>query len=63
MKLLRPKDAATKVGLSRMHLYRLERAGRFPRRVRLGVASVGWLEHEVDSWIAERAAERDQPRE
>lgn len=42
-----------------MHLYRLEKSGRFPKRIHLGEASVGWLEHEIDSWLAERIAERD----
>ena len=58
MKILRPNAAAAKVGLSRMHLYRLERAGLFPRRVHLGPNSVGWLEEELDQWIRERADAR-----
>lgn len=59
MKVLRPKDAAAKCGLSRMHLYRLERAGSFPKRVRLGPNSVGWLEEELDAWIRARVEERN----
>jgi len=59
MKVLRPKDAAAKCGLSRMHLYRLERAGSFPKRLRLGPNSVGWLEEELDAWIRERAEARN----
>ena len=46
------KDASSelsvKVGLSRMQLYRLERAGLLPKRLRLGPNSVGWLEEELD---------------
>lgn len=42
-----------------MHLWRLEKAGRFPRRMKLGPNSVGWLESEIDEWIASRLTERD----
>jgi prophage regulatory protein len=59
MRLLRPRACAAKVGLSRNQLYRLERAGKFPRRVHIGPASVGWVEEEVDEWIRARIAERD----
>ena len=59
VRVLRPKETAAKVGYSRMHLYRLERDGQFPRRVRLGPSSVGWIEEEVDEWIRARIAERD----
>lgn len=48
-----------KVPYSDMHIYRLERAGKFPKRIRLGANRVGWLEHEIDAWIEARAAERE----
>lgn len=31
----------------------------FPRPIRLGSRSVGWLSSEVAAWIADRKAERD----
>ena len=31
----------------------------FPKKVKLGPASVGFLESEIDDWIAARAAERE----
>ncbi len=48
------------VPYTRQHIGRLERAGKFPRRVQLGENRVAWLESEIEAWIAERAAERDQ---
>lgn len=39
-------------------LLRLEAAGRFPRRVRIGGTSVAWLADEIDAWLAGCAAER-----
>jgi len=42
------------VGLSRSTIYRLERAGEFPRRRRLGVNSVGWMSSDIQQWIVSR---------
>jgi prophage regulatory protein len=39
-------------------LYEGVREGWFPRPLKLTSKSVGWLESEIDAWIAARAAER-----
>jgi prophage regulatory protein len=36
------------------HIARLEAAGLFPTRVRLGACRVAWFANEVETWIAER---------
>ena len=59
MRVLRKKEVANRVGYSAMHIWRMEREGKFPRRLQLGPNAVGWLECEVDDWISARAAERD----
>ena len=41
---------------------RLEKLGRFPRRIRLGTNTVAWREDEVDGWSAARQAERRPAR-
>jgi len=46
------------IGYSRRHLYTLETEHKFPKRVPLGENRVGWIESEIDGWIAERAASR-----
>ena len=58
MRILRKPELRPKTGLSPMQCARLEQAGKFPARIVLGPRSVGWLESEVDNWIAERIAER-----
>jgi prophage regulatory protein len=40
------------------HLARLERAGEFPRRVKLGRSRVAWSLYEVLMWMEARKAER-----
>jgi prophage regulatory protein len=42
-------------GLSRSSIYARVAAGDFPPQIRLGPRAVGWLEHEIQDWIAERA--------
>jgi len=42
------------------HIARLEAAGQFPKRVRLGACRVAWLAEEVEAWIDERIATRDK---
>jgi hypothetical protein len=32
-------------------LYRMEKAGVFPERVRIGMRRVGWRESEVQTWF------------
>jgi prophage regulatory protein len=49
-----------RTGLCCSVIYDQMAAGTFPKPVRLGPQSVGWLEHEIEAWIAERIAERDQ---
>ena len=48
------------VPYTRVHIYRLEQQGRFPRRVRLGENRVGWVESEIEGWLQDRIAERDR---
>lgn len=43
------------IRLSRTTLWRLERDGIFPRRIQISPGRVGWLESEVDRYVAERA--------
>lgn len=61
-RILRKSEVLAKVALSHPTIYRMERAGNFPRRLRLGGNSCGWLASEVEAWINERAAERTQTK-
>ena len=57
-RVIRKPELLAKVGLSDPTIWRMEKDGRFPKRLRLGGNSCGWLESEVDGWLTERAAER-----
>ena len=46
------------VPYSASHIWRLERSGKFPQRVRLGGKRVAWLQSEVNSWVESKLAAR-----
>ena len=65
MQILRLRDVETRTGFCGERLRQLERTGQFPRRFKLTADSgqqgaVGWLADEVDDWIRERAATREE---
>jgi prophage regulatory protein len=41
-----------------MHIDRLEKAGKFPKRVRVGANAVAWIEEEIDGWQKAKADAR-----
>jgi prophage regulatory protein len=43
-------------GLSRSQIYRLEAAGDFPKRVKLGAAAAAWIDSEVARWQNDRVS-------
>lgn len=51
VKILRWKELFAKVRKSRPQIWRDERAGKFPSRVKLGANSVGWRSDEIDAWL------------
>ncbi|PKQ40643.1 AlpA family transcriptional regulator [Pseudomonas sp. YY-1] len=59
-RLLRRREVELKTGKSRAAIYAAIREGTFPAPVQIGVNSVAWLEAEIDLYIAERLAARNQ---
>ena len=60
-----PKQLIDKRELTRLikyspqHIARLEKAGQFPKRIRLGQNRVAWLLSEIEEWIDERLQGRE----
>jgi prophage regulatory protein len=50
-RVLRLKEVLARTGLSRSSIHRLMQRGHFPRTVRLGPRSVGWLEASIEAWF------------
>ncbi len=58
--ILRLPDVKRRVGLSRTSIYERVTARTFPAPVSLGGRCVGWLEHELQTWLESKAAFRDR---
>jgi prophage regulatory protein len=56
-----PYEALRSKGISysKVQLWRLERAGKFPRRVPIGAGRHAWVESELDNFIDQKIADRD----
>ncbi|OWJ67822.1 helix-turn-helix transcriptional regulator [Inquilinus limosus] len=50
METLRLPEVLRIAGVSDVTLWRWEKAGRFPRRFKLGPNSVGWDRADVEAW-------------
>ncbi len=48
------REVAQRVALSRSTIWRMERAGQFPKRRRLSVNKVAWWEPEIEEWLRNR---------
>ena len=59
LRLLRLPAVRAKTGLPTSTIYAAMAGGTFPRCVALGPRVVGWVEGEIDDWIATRIAKRD----
>jgi prophage regulatory protein len=59
-RLLRLAEVRNNVGLSRSEIYRRMALGKFPKSVPLGTRVRAWAGDEIDSWIAERIAAREE---
>ncbi|WP_183361243.1 helix-turn-helix transcriptional regulator [Geomonas limicola] len=51
-----PSKIREVTGLSRTTVWRLERLGQFPHRIRLSPGRVGYRRSEIESWLAVRQA-------
>lgn len=60
MRALSIKQVADKVSLGQSTIYRMIAKGEFPRPFSLGGKRTGWLEEDIDNWLADRAGKTRQ---
>jgi prophage regulatory protein len=58
LRFLRLREVCARVELKPAMIYRLMGLGRFPPRVKISERASRWVESEVESFMAERVAER-----
>ena len=54
LSILRRKQVEKRTGLSRSTIYLRIQENNFPRPIKLGARAVGWLENEIEAWLATR---------
>lgn len=52
--ILRLKSVIARTGLSRSSIYLRMANDEFPKQVSLGGRAVGWLESDIESWLADK---------
>ncbi len=53
-RILRLPEVINRVGLKRASIYAAVARGSFPKQIALGDRAVGWIEREIDAWLAGR---------
>ena len=59
VRIIRRREVEGRTGKCRSSIYAGIQEGTFPAPISIGERSVGWIEAEIDEWIAERVAVRD----
>ena len=63
MRMIRIAQLTEKLNVSRSTVYRLEESGELPPRRRISPNASGWIEEEIDEFIATRPTLRSCPGE
>ena len=58
LSILRLNEVKRRTGLSRSSIYAKIAEGDFPSQVSLGKRAIGFVESEIDGWIAQRIERR-----
>lgn len=54
LRIITRKELRHLVPYTPQHILRLEKAGKFPRRIRLGGNRVGWRLVDIEDWLNSR---------
>ena len=57
--ILRMDQVEKATGYKRPTIYKMQKAGNFPKSVSLGARAVGWVESEIQEWVQARIDARD----
>ncbi len=57
-KLISSRELRELIPFSSVHIWRLERDGKFPRRIHLGARRIAWHKTEIIEWIESKSKSR-----
>ena len=55
-RIIRLPEVMGRTGLSRSSIYNFIASGTFPKRIKLGARSMGFIESEINLWIASKVS-------
>jgi prophage regulatory protein len=55
LRIITKKELRLMVPYTPQHILRLEKRGKFPKRIQIGTRRVGWYLHEVQAWLQQRS--------
>ena len=58
--IIKLSKVKNKVPLSTASIYRLIKQGEFPKQIKLGERSSGWILEEVEQWLENRINKRKE---
>lgn len=59
-RLIRPKNAAAMLGVSKKQLYIIARQEDFPEKIQIGSRAVGWRLSDLKAWIDSRSLKKEE---
>lgn len=59
-KIIRRNEVRDRTGLPLSTMYLKIKVGEFPKPIQLTARNVGWLESEIEAWLASRVEARDR---
>jgi prophage regulatory protein len=59
--ILRLPAVKARTGLSRTTIYNRVNNGSFPKPIKIGVRAIGWLESNIDEWVAHQVEQSQTP--
>jgi prophage regulatory protein len=60
IRILRLPEVINRVGLKRASIYHAMAHSDFPKQIVLSARAVGWIEQEIDTWLAVRIQKRGE---
>jgi len=53
-KFIRETECQQITGLSRSTRWRMEKVGKFPKRIKISDNVIGWLNEDIENWVKEK---------
>jgi prophage regulatory protein len=60
IRLIKLTEVMAQTGLGRSSVYKFMKEERFPQSVSTGDRGVKWVEEEIQEWIIDKIADRDE---